>query len=153
MELEVSMKVTVKKRYQELKIQNYNSLIEREWKSNALLQECLETLENNKKILSIEEQRQILDKFNIELPKLIKNRKKTVQSIQELSPQWMNRLVYIIWDEEKLPIIQTDFESVLKHIDDIVAVAFETCIVAKNMNQFIQFDDRNRITEFNLERE
>ena len=124
MELEVSMKVTVKKRYQELKIQNYNSLIEREWKSNALLQECLETLENNKKILSIEEQRQILDKFNIELPKLIKNRKKTVQSIQELSPQWMNRLVYIIWDEEKLPIIQTDFESVLKHIDDIVAVAF-----------------------------
>ncbi len=107
------MKATVKKRYQELKIQNYNSLIKREWQSNALLQECLETLGNNKKILSIEEQRQILDKFNIELPRLIKNRKKTVQSIQELSPQWMNRLVYIIWDEEKLPIIQINFESVL----------------------------------------
>lgn len=100
------MKAAVKKRYQELKIQNYNSLIEREWQSNALLQECLETLGNNKKILSIEEQRQILDKFNIALPRLIKNRKKTVQLIQELSPQWMNRLVYIIWDEEKLPIIQ-----------------------------------------------
>ena len=153
MELEVNMKATVKKRYQELKIQNYNSLIKREWQSNALLQECLETLGNNKKILSIEEQRQILDKFNIELPRLIKNRKKTVQSIQELSPQWMNRLVYIIWDEEKLPIIQINFESVLDHIDDIVAVAFDTCIVAENMNQFIQFDDRNRITEFNLERE
>ena len=65
----------------------------------------------------------------------------------------MNRLVYIIWDEEKLPIIQINFESVLNHIDDIVAVAFDTCIVAENMNQFIQFDDRNRITEFNLERE
>ena len=147
------MNETVKKRYQELKIQNYNSLIERKWKSNALLQECLEVLGNNKKILSIEQQQQILDKFNIELPRLIDNRKKSVQSIQELSSRWMNRLVYIIWDEEGLPIIQTDFESVTNYIDDIVAVAFETWIVVNSMDQFIQFDARNRITEFSLKGE
>ncbi len=144
------MNETVKKRYQELKIQNYNSLIERQWKSNALLQECLEVLGNNKKILSIEQQQQILDKFNVELPRLIDNRKKSVQSIQELSSRWMNRLVYIIWDEEGLPIIQTDFESVTNYIDDIVAVAFETWIAVNSMDQFIQFDARNRITEFSL---
>lgn len=144
------MNETVKKRYQELKIQNYNSLIERQWKSNALLQECLEVLGNNKKILSIEQQQQILDKFNVELPRLIDNRKKSVQSIQELSSRWMNRLVYIIWDEERLPIIQTDFESVTNYIDDIVAVAFETWIAVNSMDQFIQFDARNRITEFSL---
>ena len=144
------MNETVKKRYQELKIHNYNSLIESQWKSNALLQECLEVLGNNKKILSIEQQQQILDKFNVELPRLIDNRKKSVQSIQELSSRWMNRLVYIIWDEEGLPIIQTDFESVTNYIDDIVAVAFETWIAVNSMDQFIQFDARNRITEFSL---
>ena len=147
------MNETVKKRYQELKIQNYNSLMERKWKSNALLQECLEALGNNKKILSIKQQQQILDKFNIELPRLFGNEKKIVQSIQELSSRWMNRLVYIIWDEEELPIIQTDFESVTNYIDDIVAVAFETWIVVNSMDQFIQFDARNRITEFNLKGE
>lgn len=142
------MNETMKKRYQELRNKNDNKVIERGWESNTLLQECLEVLGNNKKIVSIEQQQQILDEFNIELPRLIKSdRKKNVQSIQDLLPQWMNRLVYIIWDEEKLPIIQTDFKTVSDYIDDIVAVSFETWIIATRMDRFIQFDARNRITE------
>lgn len=148
------MNETMKKRYQELKSSNRIHIRERRWESNALLQECLSILGNDKKILSMEKQQQILAEFNSDLPRLINsNRKKCVQSIQELLPQWINKSVYIIWDEEKLPIIQTDFECVLDYIDDIVAVAFETWVVAIEMNQFIQFDARNKIIEINLEGE
>lgn len=109
-------------------------------------------LDNNKKILTIEQQQQILTKFNSDLTKLTDSyRKKSIKTIQELLPQWINKSVYIIWDKEDLPIIQTDFECALDNIDDIIAVAFETWVVAIEMNQFIQFNTRNKIVEISLE--
>lgn len=141
-----------KKQYQELKNNNYNCVIERKWKSNILLQECLAVLGNNKNIISIEQQQPILDDFNNILPQIIKsNKRKKIQSIQELLPHWEKKSVYIIWDEDDLPIVQIDFKYVVDHIDDVSAVAFETWIVAVEMNEFIQFDARNRISEINLE--
>lgn len=50
-----------------------------------------------------------------------------------------------------MPIIQTDFECILEHIDDIIAVAFETWIVTKEMDQFIQFGARNKVIEITFE--
>lgn len=146
------MNEIIKKRYQELKDRNSNFVREKKWESNALLQECLLALDNNKKIINIEQQQQILTKFNSDLTKLTDSyRKKSIKTIQELLPQWINKSVYIIWDKEDLPIIQTDFECALDNIDDIIAVAFETWVVAIEMNQFIQFNTRNKIVEISLE--
>lgn len=146
------MNKTVKKRYQELKSRNSNYVREKKWESNVLLQECLLTLGNNKKILALEQQKQILVRFNSVLPRLMdSNRKKSVQSVRELLPQWGNNPVYIIWDEESLPIIKTDFESILVCIDDVIAVAFETWITTMEMNQFIQFSSRNKMIEITFE--
>ena len=78
------------------------------------------------------------------------NIKKNVLTIQEMFSQWISKQVYIIWDKEGLPIIQTDFECVIKYIDEVLAVSFETWVVAEDMNQFIQFDDANRIIEIFL---
>lgn len=143
-----------KKQYQELKNNNYNCVIERKWKSNILLQECLAVLGNNKNIISIEQQQPILDDFNNILPQIVKsNKRKKIQSIQELLPHWEKKSVYIIWDEDDLPIVQIDFKYIVDHIDDVSAVAFEAWIVAVEMNEFIQFDARNRISEINLERD
>lgn len=64
------MNEIIKKRYQELKDRNSNFVREKKWESNALLQECLLALDNNKKILTIEQQQQILTKFNSDLTKL-----------------------------------------------------------------------------------
>ena len=105
-------------------------------------------------MFSIEEQQEILKKFNIKLTKLLKgNRKKEFQSIQKLASQWTNKSVYIIWDEEKLPIIETNFKSVLDYKDDITLVAFETWIFTVKMDKFVQFDDRNRIIQIEFANE
>ena len=97
------MNEIIKKRYQELKDRNSNFVREKKWESNALLQECLLALDNNKKILTIEQQQQILTKFNSDLTKLTDSyRKKSIKTIQELLPQWINKSVYIIWDKEDL---------------------------------------------------
>ena len=156
MELQVqrNMSQIVNEKYEKLKNKNRDYIIKREWKRNILLQECLNALGSNKKVFSIEEQQEILKKFNIKLTKLLKgNRKKEFQSIQKLASQWTNKLVYIIWDEEKLPIIETNFKSVLDYKDDITLVAFETWIFTVKMDKFVQFDDRNRIIQIEFANE
>lgn len=80
-----------------MKNKNRDYIIKKAWKRNILLQECLNALGSNKKVFSIEEQQEILRKFNIKLTKLLKgNRKKELQSIQKLASQWTNESVYII---------------------------------------------------------
>ena len=156
MELQVqrNMSQIVNEKYEKLKNKNRDYIIKKEWKRNILLQECLNALGSNKKVFSIEEQQEILKKFNIKLTKLLKgNRKKEFQSIQKLASQWINKSVYIIWDEEKLPIIETNFKSVLDYKDDITLVAFETWIFTVKMDKFVQFDDRNRIIQIEFANE
>ena len=80
------MNEIIKKRYQELKDRNSNFVREKKWESNALLQECLLALDNNKKILTIEQQQQILTKFNSDLTKLTDSyRKKSIKTSQFIS--------------------------------------------------------------------
>lgn len=156
MELQVqrNMSQIVNEKYEKLKNKNRDYIIKKAWKRNILLQECLNALGSNKKVFSIEEQQEILRKFNIKLTKLLKgNRKKELQSIQKLASQWTDESVYIIWDEEKLPIIETNFKSVLDYKDDITSIAFETWIVTVKMDKFIQFDDRNRIIQIEFANE
>lgn len=145
------MNEEIKRRYQELKNRSREHIKEKNRESNILLQECLSVLGNSKMILAPEQEREILDKFNSKLPSIMNsNIKKNVLTIQEMFPQWISKQVYIIWDKEGLPIIQTDFECVIKYIDEVLAVSFETWVVAEDMNQFIQFDDANRIIEIFL---
>ena len=156
MELQVqrNMSQIVNEKYEKLKNKNRDYIIKKAWKRNILLQECLNALGSNKKVFTIEEQQEILRKFNIKLTKLLKgNRKKELQSIQKLASQWTDESVYIIWDEEKLPIIETNFKSVLDYKDDITSIAFETWIVTVKMDKFIQFDDRNRIIQIEFANE
>lgn len=156
MELQVqrNMSQIVNEKYEKLKNKNRDYIIKKAWKRNILLQECLNALGSNKKVFSIEEEQEILKKFNIKLTKLLKgNRKKEFQSIQKLASQWTDESVYIIWDEEKLPIIETNFKSVLDYKDDITLVAFETWIFTVKMDKFVQFDDRNRIIQIEFANE
>lgn len=142
------MNEETKKRYQELKNRNREYVNEKNRESNVLLQECLIVLGNSTVILDAEQESRILKKFNAKLLDVINSdRKRYVLSIQEVLPRWINKQIYIIWDNAGLPIIRTDFECVIKYIDDILAVSFETWIVTEDMNQFIQFEDRNRIKE------
>lgn len=156
MELQVqrNMSQIVNEKYEKLKNKNRDYIIKKAWKRNILLQECLNALGSNKKVFSIEEEQEILKKFNIKLTKLLKgNRKKEFQSIQKLASQWTDESVYIIWDEEKLPIIETNFKSVLDYKDDITSIAFETWIFTVKMDKFVQFDDRNRIIQIEFANE
>lgn len=55
------------------------------------------------------------------------------QNVNEYS-----NVVYVIWDEGILPVIQTTLYKVLKDIDDVTAVSFDTWIFSPSKEYVIE---------------
>ncbi|WLR41740.1 hypothetical protein LC087_12810 [Bacillus carboniphilus] len=49
-----------------------------------------------------------------------------------------NNVIYVIWDEEILPIIQADLNKVFDVIDDVTAVSFDTWIFSPSTGYVIE---------------
>lgn len=47
-------------------------------------------------------------------------------------------IVYVIWDEETLPVIQSDLNKIVMVIDDVTAVSFDTWIYSPSAGYVIE---------------
>ncbi|ENJ9654222.1 hypothetical protein AB2T14_001846 [Clostridium botulinum] len=115
----------------------------------ALYEECLEALKDNYAILGNDDKNRILtqleNKFlftnyrRIDWDRVIKKEQvnDNLDIIEELVRN--NTKVYIIWDEETLPVIKSDLFTVINAIDDIIAVSFDTWIFSANKEFVIEF--------------
>ncbi|WP_240422043.1 hypothetical protein [Paenibacillus periandrae] len=121
----------------------------------TLFEECVEALGNGIKILSEQEAKKILTQFQIDFPlnqflrvqwenyinKIIIN-----NSVQLSSEIKENIALYIIWDNARLPIIHTDLFSVIKVIDDVTAVSFDTWLYSPENKFLVEFHHDGKIT-------
>lgn len=107
-----------------------------------LLDECIEALGDNVQILSDSKREQILSDFESSFPFTKWGRidwekvayQVEVNTIDEIvfflnqNIDEYNNVIYVIWDEGTLPIIQSDLDKVFEVIDDVTAVSFDTWI-------------------------
>lgn len=108
----------------------------------SLLDECIEALGENVEILLDKKKEKILSDFESSFPFTEWGRIEwekvgyhaevnTVDEIGSFLNQNIdkyNDVIYIIWDEGTLPIIQSDLDKILEVIDDVTAVSFDTWI-------------------------
>ncbi|MEY8351495.1 hypothetical protein AALF16_25180 [Bacillus cereus] len=113
----------------------------------TLLEECIEALGQNIRILSKEEREMVLTNFETTFPITQRGRIEwskiaqciEINTIDEITSYLnscyneYNKKVYLIWDEGTLPIIKTDLDKVLEVIDDVTAVSFDTWIYAPHV--------------------
>lgn len=118
----------------------------------TLFEECVIALGHNLSILSYDESRKILKHISDVFPiaswgqidwSKAKNVKK-ISSISEIKNilQINNgtpKEVYILWDNASLPVISTDINNILKVIDDVTAVSFDTWIYNPTDESIIEF--------------
>ena len=104
-----------------LKSVNKEYIKKLQWKSNVLLQECLNNLETYqiisdetiiKHIVKIAGDTEIKRMSHSDIPMIEKNHD-----------------YYIIWDNERVPIIKCKGNDIIENWDDVLAVAFDTCFV------------------------
>ncbi|PLR79591.1 hypothetical protein CVD25_22430 [Bacillus canaveralius] len=108
----------------------------------SLLDECIEALGENVHILSETDREKVIRDFESSFPFTEWGRIEwenvtyhadvsTVDEIISFLNQNIDEysnVIYVIWDEGTLPIIQSDLDKVLEVIDDVTAVSFDTWI-------------------------
>ena len=109
---------------------------------SILFEECLQALEENVTILSLEETNKIFELFESNIPiyqggsridwKKIKEHialsspKEITSSLEKLLKNTFDSTVYIFWNDASLPVIKTDLILAISKFEDVTAVGFET---------------------------
>lgn len=65
----------------------------------------------------------------------------TIDEIRSFLDQKLNEysdIIYVIWDEGTLPIIQSTLDKVFEAIDDVTAVSFDTWIFSPSSGYVIE---------------
>ncbi|AVM25788.1 hypothetical protein [Bacillus pumilus] len=118
----------------------------------SLFDECIEALGENVHVLYDNSREKILSYFEslfpfsdwgqIEWNNLSSyvevNTFDEIQSFLNQKMDEYNDVVYVIWDEGTLPIIQSTLDKVFEAIDDVTAVSFDTWIFSPSSGYVIE---------------
>lgn len=147
------MNEEMRKKYDELKKKNRINSIQNEWGNNMLLQECIGY--TGAKILNHEEGNKILEEIQEKIPFTVYGRVdfdkfkfqniiESISSIHELIT--ISEEFYVMWDNVNLPCLKSELNSIIKFIDDVKAVSFDTWVVSLDYNTIIEFYHEGEIT-------
>lgn len=120
----------------------------------TLLEECLGLLGKKIEVLSKEETDTIFESMLKIFPTTPWGRidwnevnHKRLSSISEIKKYISEKKeVYILWDEASLPSIKTSISNLLSHIDNILAVSFDTWLYFPDDKCVIEFYHEGEIT-------
>ena len=147
------MNEEMKKKYDELKKKNKITSIQKVWENNVLLQECVES--TGGELLNYDEGNKILEEIQEKIPFRLDGRvdfskfksKNNIIAISSLSELIKNSIeFYVMWDEVTLPCLKSELKYIIKCIDDVTAVSFDTWIVSTDYNTIIEFFHDGEIT-------
>jgi len=120
----------------------------------TLFDECIEAL-GNPTILSDFESQNEFNRFReafsfsfgrIDWSKI--DNKETIQQISDILEKINERdgEFFIIWDNARLPVIKSNIEGILKALDDVLAVSFDTWLYRPEDGTIIEFFHEGEIT-------
>lgn len=119
----------------------------RQWKTNALLQDCLQAMRGSCTVLPMELHEAAQMSVNIAL------REDTWSEVPELNDipeNFLGETVFIIWDEATLPVLKAPWNLVSENLCDVRCVCHHTFLVAETMDRIIWFDGLGRIKLYSI---
>ena len=146
------MNEETKKKYERLKKKNRITSIQKSWGNNVLLQECVEA--TGGELLNYDEGNKILEEIQVNIPFGFDGRvdfskfksKYNIISIASLSEVINNSMeFYVMWDEVNLPCLKAELKNIIRCIDDVTAVSFDTWVVSSQYNIIIEFNHDREI--------
>jgi len=120
----------------------------------TLLDECIEAIGNNHEVFDDTMSFKLFDNFQDDFPftswgkidwEQIEN-KQEIHDLSQVDKLFDSEECYIFWDEGSLPVVKASFKDVLKGIDDVTAVSFDTWILSTTNNCVIEFFHEGEVT-------
>ena len=141
------MLAALKQRMEEKKARAKAIAESRQWKNNALLQDCLQAMRGTCTVLPMDLHEAAETAVNIALREDIWTE---VPELIDIPDTFLGETVYIIWDEATLPVLKAPWSMVNKNLHDIRCVCHHTFLVAETMDRIIWFDGLGRIKLYSI---
>ena len=106
------------------------------WKNHPRLRVCLQAMRGSCTLASQELHEAAIAVVNIAL---IEGAWETVESVPE---DFMEDAVFLVWNDEKLPVLKAPWDLAKENLPEITAVAEKTFLVAQTLDRIVWFGDR-----------
>ena len=106
------------------------------WKNHPRLRVCLQAMRGSCTLASQELHEAAIAVVNIAL---IEGAWETVESVPE---DFMEDAAFLVWNDEKLPVLKAPWELAKENLPEITAVAEKTFLVAETLDRIVWFGDR-----------
>ena len=136
------MLAALKQRMEEKKARAKAIAESRQWRTNPLLQDCLQAMRGTCTVLPMDLHEAAETAVNIALREDIWTE---VPELIDIPDTFLGETVYIIWDEATLPVLKAPWVMVDKNLHDIRCVCHHTFLVAETLDRIIWFDGLGRI--------
>ncbi len=119
----------------------------RRWKDNALLQDCLQAMRGNCTVAPMDMHEAAITAVNIALQE---NSWTQLDELIDIPDDFFADTLFIVWDDETLPVLKTPGFLADKCLPDVQAVSNQTFLMAETMDRIIWFDAHNRIRLYSI---
>lgn len=117
------------------------------WKGHALLRSCLQAMRGSCTLAPVELHEAAIAVVNIAMQEDNWNR---LEELIDIPGDFFGNTVFIVWNDEKLPVLKAPWVLVEENLADVRAVADQTFLVSETLDRIIWFDRGGRIRLYSL---
>ena len=114
------------------------------WKDHALLRSCLQAMRGSCTLAPVELHEAAIAVVNIAM------QEDNWILADEIPADLLADTVFLVWDDEKLPVLKAPWVLVEENLTDVRAVADQTFLVSETLDRIIWFDRDGRIRLYSL---
>ena len=105
------------------------------WKNHPRLRVCLQAMRGSCTLASQELHEAAIAAVNIALME------GAWETVEIVPADFMEDTVFLVWNDEKLPVLKTPWDLAKENLPEITAVAEKTFLVAQTLDRIVRFED------------
>lgn len=133
-----------KKKHEEKKAKDRAIAQSQYWKTHPLLQRCLQAMRGSCTLAPVEMHEAAISVVNIAL------REDTWTGAERAPEQFLAQTVYIVWDNERIPVLKAPRDLAMENLSAVTAVAEKTYLVSETLDRIIWFDADGQIKLYSV---
>jgi hypothetical protein len=114
------------------------------WKNHPRLRVCLQAMRGSCTLASQALHEAAIAVVNIALME------GAWETVEIVPADFMEDMVFLVWDDEKLPVLKAPWGQVRENLDTVTAVAKQAFLVAQTLDRIIWFDAQSSIKIYTI---
>ena len=138
------MLAALKQRMEEKKARAKAIAESRQWRTNPLLQDCLQAMRGSCTLAPVEMHEAAIAVVNIAM------REGSWTITEQVPAGFFDETIYLVWTDEKFPVLKAPWAVARENLPQITAVTPESFLVAETLDRIIWFDGLGQIKLYSI---